>query len=217
MEKKILIVDDHPLLRMGVRTFLERNVPGVSCFDAESEKSVLGLLKTNRFDFVLMDISLGVDDGLELAGQIKEKQPDCRVIVLSMHKEPLLVEKARQLGLDGYLVKEDAFSSFKDIFLNELAPGFILSDKLREAPFLTGNLQSEISLISRYNTLTNREQSVFRLLAEGMNYKEIGVELEISKKTVLVHRYNLMKKMKTEDQTGIVKTALQLGLIDPHF
>ncbi|MCK5198555.1 MAG: response regulator transcription factor [Spirochaetales bacterium] len=131
-----------------------------------------------------------------------------------MHKEPLLVQKARDYNLDGYLIKEDAFDSFHKIITAGKNTGFILSDKLNAAMSASGKSESTGSLVSMYNSLTQREQTVFRLLAEGSNYKEIAVELGIKQKTVLVHRYNLMKKMELSDQTELVKCAIKLGLID---
>ncbi|MEA1910442.1 MAG: LuxR C-terminal-related transcriptional regulator [Spirochaetota bacterium] len=131
-----------------------------------------------------------------------------------MHKEPLLVQKARDLNLDGYLIKEDVFDSFHKIITAGKNTGFILSDKLNTAMFSSGKSESTGSLVSMYNNLTQREQTVFRFLAEGLNYKEIGGELGIKQKTVLVHRYNLLKKMKLSDQTELVKSGMKLGLVD---
>ncbi len=151
---------------------------------------------------------------MELAGFIKIQQASCKVIVLSMHKEPLLVQKAKELNLDGYLIKEDAFSLFHKIITSDKNAGFFISEKLNEAISTSGKSESTRSLVAMYNSLTHREQTVFRLLAEGLNYKEIGSQLGIKNKTVLVHRYNLMKKMEFDDQTELVKGAIKLGLID---
>ena len=92
--------------------------------------------------------------------------------------------------------------------------GFRLSSNLDDAMAALGKSEFTKSLMSRYNSLTQREQTVFRLLAEGLNYKEVGSELGIKHKTALVHRYNLMNKMETVDQTELVKCAIKLGLID---
>ena len=214
MANKILIVDDHPFLRMGVRTFLEENFKDIFCVETDSVSSTENSLQKNNYNFAFVDISLGGENGLELAGFIKEKQSACKVIVLSMHKEPLLVQKAKELNLDGYLIKEDAFDSFKKIITNASNKDFILSDKLNDAISFSGKSEITKTLVSRYNNLTQREQTIFRQLAEGSNYKEIAVVLGIKQKTVLVHRYNLLKKMELADQTELVKCAIKLGLID---
>lgn len=214
MIKKILIVDDHPFLRMGVRTFLEKNFENIYCVETDSVLSTEESLNNTVFNFAFVDISLGKENGLELAGVIKQKQPDCQVIVLSMHKEPLLVQKAKELNLDGYLIKEDAFDSFHKFFTSDKNNEFIISDKLKEAISSSGKSEATGSLVSMYNRLTQREQTIFRLIAEGLNYKEIGSQLDIKYKTALVHRYNLMKKMELGDQTELVKCAIKLGLID---
>lgn len=214
MARNILIVDDHPFLRMGVRTFLEKSFKDIFCVETDSVSSTEEALKNTVFNFAFVDISLHGEDGLELAVSLKLKQPSCRVIVLSMHKEPLLVKKARDFNLDGFLIKEDAFSLFHKIITAGNNTGFIISDKLNAAISTSGKSESTGSLVSKYNSLTQREQTVFRLLAEGMNYKEIGGHLGIKHKTVLVHRYNLMKKMELGDQTELVKCAMKLGLID---
>jgi len=214
MTKNILIVDDHPFLRMGVRTFLEKNFKDIFCVETDSVSSTEESLQKNNYNFAFVDISLGSEDGLELAGFIKVQQALCKVIVLSMHKEPLLVQKAKELNLDGYLIKEDAFHLFKKIITDNSNKDFILSDKLNDAIFSSGKSEITKTLVSRYNSLTQREQTIFRLLAEGSNYKGIAVELGIKQKTVLVHRYNLLKKMELADQTELVKCAIKLGLID---
>ncbi len=125
-----------------------------------------------------------------------------------------MFKKARDFNLDGYLIKEDAFDSFKEIITAGKNTGFILSDKLITVMSTSGKSESTGSLVSMYNSLTQREQTIFRLLAEGMNYKEIGGRLGIKHKTVLVHRYNLMKKMELDDQTELVKCGMKLGLVD---
>ena len=214
MANNILIVDDHPFLRMGVITFLEKNFNNIFCVETDSVTSTEESLKKTNFNFAFVDISLGGEDGLKLAGFIKTMQSACKVIVLSMHKEPLLVQKAQSLGLDGYLIKEDAFDSFKNIISFPSNTDFIISDKLLDAISSSGKSEFTKTLVSKYNGLTQREQTIFRLLAEGSNYKEIAVELGIKQKTVLVHRYNLLKKMELNDQTELVKCAIKLGLID---
>ena len=215
MAKKILIVDDHPFLRMGVRTFLENNFNDLACEEADTIASAKEASKKHTFDFAFVDISLGKENGLHLAEYLKKEQPPCRVIVLSMHKEPLLVKKARDSGLDGFLVKEDAFDLFKKALESPPETGFILSGSIDPAVISDEKGDSTTSLISSYNSLTGREKSIFRLLAEGFSCKETAFELGIKQKTALVHRSNLMKKMDLTDQTDIVKTAIKLGLIDP--
>ena len=214
MLKNILIIDDHPFFRMGIRTFLEKNFKNCFCVETDSAANTKAALKKIIFNFAFVDISLGDEDGLKLGGFLKIEQPDCKVVVLSMHKEPLLVQKARDLNLDGYLIKEDAFISLQTILNQNIKAGFFLSDKLEQAMIIYGKLESTTNLMSRYNSLTQREQTVFRLLAEGMNYKEIGSYLGVKNKTALVHRYNLMKKMDLADQTELVKCAIKLGLVD---
>lgn len=214
MAINILIVDDHPFLRMGVRTFLENNFKEIYCVETDSVSSTENSIKKTEFNFAFVDISLGGEDGLKLADFIKVQQPSCKVIVLSMHKEPLLVQKARDMKLDGYLIKEDAFYSFKNIISNPSNSGFILSDKLNDAISSSGKSEKIKTLMAKYNGLTQREQTIFRHLAEGSNCKGIAVDLGIKQKTVLVHRYNLMKKMELADQTELVKYAIKLGLID---
>lgn len=212
--RNVLVVDDHPFLRMGVRSYLEKSFSDIILTEADSRYTAETVMDTVLFDYAFIDISLGEEDGLELAALLKQRQPACRVIILSMHKEPLLVERARELNLDGYIIKEDAFDQLKTIMESREAYKFVISKKLEEAIAVFGSYESTGSLIARYNSLTSREQTIFRLLAEGLNYKEIGYQLGIKHKTVLVHRYNLMKKLNVTDQTEIVRCAVKLGLVD---
>ena len=212
--RNVFVVDDHPFLRMGVRSYLEKNFKDIILTEADSRKTAETVMESVLFDYAFIDISLGEEDGLELAALLKQKQPSCRVIILSMHKEPLLVERAKELNLDGYIIKEDAFDQLETIMESGETGEFVISKKLEEAIAVFGSYESTGTLIARYNSLTSREQTIFRLLAEGLNYKEIGYRLGIKHKTVLVHRYNLMKKLVASDQTEIVRCAVKLGLID---
>ena len=214
---RIIIIDDHPLFREGIKTIIARS--GQFEIVAESGTGRDGFEKTIQLkpDLVLLDISLPDESGMEVARRIRYQLPKTRIIILSMHSRIDYIVEAFQSGATGYVVKESAAERL-DQALNAVAAGEYFLDssishevvaKLMSSP----TKESKVS-DAGYSQLTPREQEIMRMLAEGSSKSEIAESLCISIKTVENHRANIMRKLNIHSAMELVRYAARLGLID---
>lgn len=215
--KTVLIVDDHPLFREGLKSLLARH----SGFEVigEAGNGNDGLKKAKKLgpDLVVMDISLPDQSGIEVTSKIRSLLPETRVIVLSMHTKIDYITEAFRQGATGYVVKESATEKLMEC-LEIVSKGeyFIdssLSHKVVKSLMELDARERKVT-DAGYNTLTPREQQVMRLIAEGHSAKQIAEELFISPKTVENHRSNIMSKLELHSTMELVRYAARLGLID---
>jgi DNA-binding NarL/FixJ family response regulator len=216
-QKRILIVDDHPLFREGLKALLARYVEYTVVGEAGSGREGLRLTAELEPDLVLMDISLPDLSGIEATHSIRQEHPGVRVAILSMHAKIDYITEAFRAGATGYVVKESA-SERLVACLNALSRGeyFIdasLSHKVVESLMRFDSKQAQVS-DPGYGSLTPREQQVLRMLAEGLAAKDIADRLCISPKTVENHRTNIMNKLDLHSSMELVRYAARLGLID---
>jgi len=209
---RVLIVDDHEVVRSGVRLTLEGAKHVEVIGEAADADTALAAIQRQVPDVVFMDISLRGMGGLELTRRIKANHPEVRVIVLTLHEDPGYFLQALQAGASGYVVKGSpssdllrALDAVRDggTFLSpQLATGLVadyLEDK-RAAAFLG---------------LTNRERQVAELLIEGASNQEIALRLEISVTTVQTHRAHVLEKLDLRNHSDLVRHAIRHGLIEP--
>ena len=216
-KRTILIVDDHPVFREGLKALLARRsefkVIGEAANGAE------GLTKATELkpDVVLMDISLPDRSGIEVTYDIRSSLPETRVAILSMHLDIDYIARAFQAGATGYVVKESATERLLEC-LEAVTKGryFVdssLSHKVVES-LLNPRDQKAKMTDAAYSTLTSREQEVMRFLAEGLSAKEIAERLFISQKTVENHRSSIMRKLELHTTMDLVRYAAKFGMID---
>jgi DNA-binding NarL/FixJ family response regulator len=215
--KRILIIDDHPLFREGLKAILARD----DRFEVvgEAGSAVEGKNKAQKLnpEIILMDISLPDQNGIELTKEIKRKRPESRVLVISMHSKIDLVTEAFQAGALGYIIKESATDTLlqalhaisKDEHYLDSSISRQVVQKLIDSP-----LKKEKITDAAYASLTSREQEVMRLVAEGFSVKKIAEKLFISPKTVENHRSSIMKKLDLHSSHELIRYAAKLGLID---
>lgn len=212
---KILIVDDHPLFREGLKTILKRD----KRFSVEGEAGSYeeGLLKAGELNpnLVFVDIALPDRSGIRLTRDIKRLLPDSKVLVISMHTKYNYVTEAFAAGASGYLAKDSAS--------DQLLQG--LESIIKGKSFLDNTLSSEVALkldiLSRkkniadgsYASLTNREQEVLRLLVSKKAIPHIAEKLSLSPKTVENHRSNIYRKLGIKGKIELYRYAVQIGLI----
>jgi DNA-binding NarL/FixJ family response regulator len=216
-KKNILIVDDHPLFREGLKTIIERNDRFNVVGEAENVREGLEMVKKLKPDVALVDISLPDNTGIHLAREIRTLFPDIYVMIISMHSKIDYITEAFHAGATGYVVKESASERllqgleavskgeyFLDSSVSHQVVKNIMKFPVKEARITDND----------YGSLTPREQEVMRLLAEGSPSKEIAKKLFISPKTVENHRANIMKKIGLHSTMELVRYAAKLGLID---
>jgi len=216
-KKTVLIVDDHPLFREGLKSLISRNTRFEVVGEAGNGREGLRMAKKLKPDLVIVDISLPDKSGIDLTRDIRSLLPETRVMIVSMHSKIDYITEAFQAGATGYVVKESATDrlvqgleavSRGEYFLDTSLSHQVVK-KLAEFPEKEAKITD-----ARYETLTSREQQVVRLLAEGLSSKEIAEKLFISPKTVENHRANIMNKLDLHSTMELVRYAARLGLID---
>ena len=208
---RVLLVDDHRIILDGLLGLLGPG-SGVECVGTASNgEEALEMVGHLAVDVVLMDLDMPVMDGLEATGRIKALGPGVKVIILSMHDEPAMVQRVMDLGADGYLVKncgrDELLLAIRDVHLGRRHFGSALLEGLLE------HRKEAASERGALKDLSEREQEVLAALAEGLTNKEIGERLFISPRTVDTHRTNLMKKLDVHNVAGLVRLAIKAGLV----
>lgn len=214
---EIMIVDDHPLFREGLKTIISRDEKYVVTAEAGNGKEGMKLGRKHRPDIMLVDISMPGKNGIQMIRELKENLPHTRFIIISMHSEADYIVEAFRSGATGYMIKESAADNLIK-GLDTVAKGELFLDNAlsQEVVFklMQAKTESGGADLEPYSTLTAREQEVMRMLAEGLNTKEVAGKLFISPKTVENHRTNLMKKLGLQNTVELVRYAARLGLID---
>ncbi len=212
-QMRVLLADDHTLVRAGIRSLLEK-LPAVEVAgEAGDGREVLDLIKAQQPDVVLMDISMPGLNGLQALARITRDFPQVRVIILSMHPNDEYVLQALKSGASGYLLKRAATAELLaalktvvggQIYLSrEIASQFLKKFPLQHIALSTGPLEQ----------LTSRQREILQLLAEGQTTKAIAQILKLSEKTVEYHRAKLMARLNIFDIPGLVRFALRTGLV----
>ena len=210
---RVLLADDHTLVRAGIRALLEK-LPGVEVVgEAGDGREVLNLVKAQRPDVVLMDISMPDLNGLEAAARIAKEFPEVRVIILSMHNNEEYYWRALKAGAAGYLLKKAAIAELETALQRVVHGEIYLSREISKRLLKKLPLNGIVDRKSPLEQLTSRQREVLQLIAEGQNTKGIAEILEVSPKTIEYHRMKLMDHLNVHDIPGLVRFALRVGLI----
>ena len=209
---RVLLADDHVLVRAGIRTLLER-IPNVEVVaEASNGREALELVKSKLPNLVLMDVAMAELGGLEALLRITKSFPGVKVIILSAHASEEYVIRALRNGAAGYMLKDAATVEL------ELAITSVGADKTYLSPSISRTvinsyLERVGEILSPLEGLTSRQREILQAIAEGKNTKEIAAELEISVKTVESHRLQLMERLSIHDVPGLVRYAVRSGLV----
>lgn len=211
MSLRVLVVDDHTLVRAGIRSLIE-HVPDVeSVSEASSGAQAIELIASLAPDVVVMDIGMKGMNGLDATAQIKDGFPDVQVIILSMFSSEEHVMQALRAGASGYLVK-DAATSELTVALQSVARGEVyLSPPISKQ--IVDTYMSRIGSGGLVETLTPRQREILVLIAEGSSTKEIARQLDLSPKTVETHRAQLMERLGIHDLAGLTRFAVRNHLL----
>jgi len=214
---RILIVDDHPFFREGLKSLLAQNAAFEVVGEAGEGDEALKKAEDLRPDLVIMDITLPDMSGIEVTRNIRESLPDTKVVMLSMHHKVDYITKAFEAGATGYFTKETATEKLveciKTVMKGDYYVDSSLSHEVVKSLLKSSEKESE-STEGEYTALTPREQEVLRLIAEGLSNKEIANSLFISPKTVENHRTNIMSKLDLHSTMELVRYAAKYGIID---
>lgn len=212
MHIRILLAEDHGLVRAGIRALLEK-LPDIDVVaEASNGIDTLQLIDTLQPDVVLLDIGMQGLNGLEVVASATGRYPQLKVIMLSMHTNEEYVWQALRSGASGYLVK-DAGTSELAVAVRAVVRGEIYLSPAVSKYVVAGYIQHTGSETEPDDGITPRQREILKLIAEGAATKEIAQRLGISVKTVETHRTQLMERLKIYDVAGLVRYAIRLGLI----
>ncbi len=208
-KKRILIVDDHPIMRQGLSLLINNEPDLMVCGEAESAPEALAVIGPLKPELVLTDITMPGKNGLELIKDIQAMYPGTNVLVISMHDESVYAERVLRAGGRGYLMKQQGGQKLIAAIHQVLAGQIYVSEKM-SAKILeifsgrrTGNGGSPVG------NLTDREFEVFQLLGEGKGTRDIAGQLHVSVKTVEVHRANIKQKLKLKTAPELIREAVR--------
>jgi DNA-binding NarL/FixJ family response regulator len=210
---RVVLVDDHALVRAGMRSLLGTMAQVEVVGEASSGDEALALARTLQPDVVLMDIAMKGMTGLEAATRMREACPSARVIILSMHSGEEYVLQALRAGAVGYLLK-DAATGELELALRSVMRGESWFSPAVSRQVVEGYVQ-RVGGETVADVLTARQREVLRLVAGGKSTKEIAFDLNLSVKTVETHRAQIMERLGIRDVAGLVRYALRTGLVPP--
>jgi len=204
---RVLIADDHPLVRSGLARLLNQQADVICCGEAGTVAETLVATERCSPDLLLLDLRLKSGDGLELIKSIRANHSRLRILVMSQHDEHIFVERALRSGARGYVLKDQAANDILEAIRTVLAGDIYLSPRL-EARALLGLMGRNAEAVqNRLELLSDRELHVLQLLGDGMSTREIAVELHLSFKTVESHRENMKHKLKMRGAAELVHYA----------
>jgi two-component system, NarL family, invasion response regulator UvrY len=208
---KVLIADDHEVLRRGLKDILADEFPKLRVTEARNAQEALEAARQQSWDLALLDIKMPGRSGLEVLEELKRLHPKMPVVIISAFPEEEYALRAFKLGALGYVSKEGASDELLAAVRKALAGGRYVTPALAEK--LAATLSGETP-VTPHETLSNRELEVLRLIAAGKTLKEVAAELNLSEKTVGTYRLRLAKKMSLSTNVELARYALQHKLVD---
>lgn len=202
---RILIVDDHPMMREGLRTLISREHDLAVCGEAETAGQALEAVANLKPELVLADISLPGRNGVELIKDIRSLQPAVLILVISMHDESLYAERVLRAGARGYIMKQESGPTMIQAIRQVLAGRIYLSDKMSAR--ILENVAGKRAKASPIERLSDREFEVFQLIGRGKSTVQIAEELHLSTKTVEAHRAQVKAKLDLRNMPELISFA----------
>jgi len=214
---RVLLADDHALVRAGIRALLA-GLPDIdSVVEAGDGQAALAILRESKPDLALIDIAMPGLNGLELAARVAREAPGTRLVILSMHGTPAHVAQALRAGVSGYLLK-DAAADELPVLLRAVMRGETYLSPAISKQVVDGYLGRTAPVMPAVgepapDVLTSRQREILQLVAEGKSSKEVAQLLDVSAKTVETHRGQIMERLGIHDLAGLVRYAIRTGLV----
>jgi len=207
---RVLIVDDHAIVRRGLRALLSDELPGAAFGEASDAQQALKEMRRGKWDVALLDITLPGKSGLELLKELKAARPKLPVLVLSAHPEDQFALRALKAGAEGYLTKDSAPEELVKAIRKVLAGGRYVSPTLAEK--LASNVRKDFTRLP-HETLSDREYEIMCLIGSGKTVTEIAGDLSLSVKTISTYRTRVLEKLGVKNSAAIVQYAVRNGLV----
>jgi two-component system invasion response regulator UvrY len=203
---RILLVDDHSIVRDGLKRILAATTDLEVAGEAASGEAALALVKANDYDVAMLDMSMPGLSGIDLIKRLKLEKPKLRILVLSMHGEQQYAARALKAGAAGYLNKDSAADQLLRVLRKLAAGGVHIGDAAAASLLQSGEKPA-------HEALSNREFEVLRLLVEGLGPTEIGERLHLSVKTVSTHKTRILEKLNVKSTAELVRYAIENRLV----
>ena len=208
---RILIADDHPILRRGLKDILSSELPGAICGEAGNAQEALSQVQSQKWDLAILDVTMPGRSGLDVLRDVKGLRPDLPVLVLSMHPEDQLGKRVLKAGASGYMNKESAPEELIKAVRKVLAGGTYVSPALAERLAVDLHEDSGQPL---HENLSDREFEVLRLIGSGKTTTQIAEVLHLSTPTVSTYRARILEKMNMTTTGELIKYAVRNRLVD---
>jgi DNA-binding NarL/FixJ family response regulator len=207
--KKLLIIDDHPMMRQGLAQLINNESDLEVCAEAENGRQAMDAISTAHPDLVLLDITLPDKNGLELIKDIQSLYPGLSVLVISMHEESLYAERVLRAGGRGYIMKQEGGRKLMEAIRRVLDGKIYVSERMSSTILEAFSGRAPAKDGTPVRTLSDREFEIFQLVGQGRGTREIAQQLHLSVKTVEVHRVNIKKKLGIKTAPELIRHAVQ--------
>jgi DNA-binding NarL/FixJ family response regulator len=208
-KKRVLLVDDHPVLRKGLARLIDSKDGFAVCGEASTAVDAMALIRELNPHLAIVDIGLPGASGIDLTKTIRAEFPNLPVLILSMHEEALYATRALRAGAMGYIVKQDAIDNIAIALQQTLNGQRYLSPTISQQLQTNGLAEEPRSSHDLVGLLTDRELEIFELIGKGHDVREISTALNVSPKTVETHRTNIKEKLKLKNSRQVARVALQ--------
>jgi DNA-binding NarL/FixJ family response regulator len=207
--KRLLIVDDHPMMRTGLAQLIDNEGDLEVSAEADNAGQAINAVTRQKFDLALVDISLPDKNGLELIKDLRSLSPEMPILVVSMHDEMMYAERVLRAGARGFIMKQEGGQKFLQAIRRVLAGQVFVSEKMSARILENISSQTAAGSGSPVRRLSDREFEVFQLVGQGVGTSEIATRLRLSVKTVEVHRANIKQKLNLITATELVRYAVR--------
>ncbi len=207
--KRLLIVDDHPVVRHGIAQMVGQLREVTVCGEAENARGALEAMRRLNPDVVLMDVTMPGTNGIETTKLMLAEQPRLRILIVSMHDESLYALRALRAGAKGYVMKHEKMENILDAVRKVIAGGIYVSPQFSEKLVFRAIQGSDSDLGSPVDKLSDRELEVLQLFGHGKTAREIAVTLHLSVKTIETHRAHIKEKLGFKDAEELIKFAVE--------